>query len=168
MRIPRGSVWRTAQSSARPAFSFIKHSTQSLRTGNIESETNCGSSAFTSDQSFLRASQSAGPRCRPPPCRVFHQIIEGQPPLPMAKKSNYQNRCDQKRNRQPQLRHRLMISPHGAAKFCVITASTVRWHGTLKSWLGSSSRNSVSVFISYLQSVHELNLLQIHALTRWP
>src|SRR5207244_791609 len=92
-------------------------------------------------------------------CRVSHQTLEGQPPLPMAKKSNYQNHCGQKRNRQPQLRHRLMISPHGAAKFFVITASTVRWHGTLKSWLGSSSRYSVSVFISYLQSVHELNLL---------
>ena|SRR5438093_87423 len=101
-------------------------------------------------------------------CRVSHQTLEGQPPLPMAKKSNYQNHCGQKRNRQPQLRHHLMNSPHGAAKFCVITASTVRWHGTLKSWLGSSSRYSVSVFISYLQSVHELNLLQIHALTRWP
>jgi len=39
------------------------------------------------------------------------QTIEGQPSLPMSKKFNYQNRCGQKRNREPQLRHRLMI-PH--------------------------------------------------------
>src|SRR6266568_4724223 len=44
-------------------------------------------------------------------CRVSHQTIEGQPPLPMAKKSNYQNRCGQKRNRQPQLRHRVDDTP---------------------------------------------------------
>ena len=44
--------------------------------------------------------------------RLSGRSADGRPSLPMAKKSNYQNRCDQKRNRQPQLRHRLMIPHH--------------------------------------------------------
>src|SRR6266852_9793193 len=40
------------------------------------------------------------------------QTIESQPPLPMAKKSNHQNRGGQKRNRQPHLRHPLMVPHH--------------------------------------------------------